>query len=557
MAEKNYKTVAVVPEMPRTIDNQQLHIYAPVGSVSNFGVFKPDGDQFVIVDGVLRADASKLIKLADTPAIVVENGGRTKVYISFTKPDDTLNRKFQFIFENIKGKQGPKGDDGVSITSLTQTGIDGGTRVTITLSNGQSTSFDVYNGINTNFQVVNVLPTENISTSTIYLVPSQNPASENVYDEYIYINGDWEHIGSTTIDLSGKLDKVTEVTPDIRFYAKAPDGSQVMKEIKGGNGITVDAASDNKSLEVKVGDTIKLDTNQTLKIVNPFNTKYIEIGNNKMDFSPVATRFSVNSLDYDAYAKNNYGPNIKTEEGVIASPGLSLHWLGLNMYYEISDVPTSTTSGTLLDNASWTYLKSHPEQLRILFNKEFYQLADNQHTTGTLVFSHVGYESGQLIIKTITITIDTRGWVLTTVKPAEEPYHVELTGTSGTLSVEQYDKLKADYNSYILFSPTDVSTQKTKFYRQDTDGSILTYCSEYLLDSASIIIQPDRTWRIAEAVAEDQSNKTDTLSASSTGKQYPSAAATYTYGQTVLTTAKSYTDTAIANAITTALNTPV
>lgn len=35
------------------------------------------------------------------------------------------------------------------------------------------------------------------------------------------------------------------------------------------------------------------------------------------------------------------------------------------------------------------------------------------------------------------------------------------------------------------------------------------------------------------------------------------AAATYTYGQTVLTNAKNYTDTAIANAITTALNTPV
>ena len=112
MAEKNYKTVAVVPEMPRTIDNQQLHIYTPVGSVNNFGVFKPDGQQFVVDDGVLRADASKLIQLADTPAIVVENGGRTKVYVSFTKPDNKLNRKFQFIFENIKGATGDTGATG-------------------------------------------------------------------------------------------------------------------------------------------------------------------------------------------------------------------------------------------------------------------------------------------------------------------------------------------------------------------------------------------------------------------------------------------------------------
>ena len=112
---------------------------------------------------------------------------------------------------------------------------------------------------------------------------------------------------------------------------------------------------------------------------------------------------------------------------------------------------------------------------------------------------------------------------------SKEPYHVELIGTSGTLSDEQYSKLKADYNSYILLSATDVSTRKNKFYRQETDGSILTYCSEDLLDSASIIIQLDKTWRKNEAIAEDQSNKTDTLSASSTTKQYPSAKAVFDY----------------------------
>ena len=166
-----------------------------------------------------------------------------------------------------------------------------------------------------------------------------------------------------------------------------------------------------------LGDTIKLEQNQTLKIVNPFNTKYIEIGHNKMDFSPVATRFSVDSLDYDAYAKNNYGPNIKTEDGVVASTGLNLQWLGLNMYYEISDVSTSTKSGTLPDNASWTYLKSHPEQLRIKFNNEFYQLTNNDPDTGTLAFSYTSYDGSSIVIKKLTIVISTRVWELTKFHP--------------------------------------------------------------------------------------------------------------------------------------------
>ena len=166
-----------------------------------------------------------------------------------------------------------------------------------------------------------------------------------------------------------------------------------------------------------LGDTIKLEQNQTLKIVNPFNTKYVEIGHNKMDFSKEATRFSVDSLDYRDYATKTYGPNIKTEDGVVSSTGLNLHWLGLNMYYEITADSTSTKSGTLPDNASWTYLKSHPEQLRILFNKEFYQLTENQRTDGTLVFSYAGYDGSYIVIKRLTIVISTRVWELTTLHP--------------------------------------------------------------------------------------------------------------------------------------------
>ena len=59
--------------------------------------------------------------------------------------------------------------------------------------------------------VVNELPTENISSSAMYFVPSSNPEEENIYDEYIYMNFgtedspnfDWEHLGSTKVDLSG------------------------------------------------------------------------------------------------------------------------------------------------------------------------------------------------------------------------------------------------------------------------------------------------------------------------------------------------------------------
>lgn len=59
-------------------------------------------------------------------------------------------------------------------------------------------------------EVVDELPTEEISDTTIYLVPQEGSAAsgQDIYDEYIYIPGEgegqgkWELIGNTDIDLS-------------------------------------------------------------------------------------------------------------------------------------------------------------------------------------------------------------------------------------------------------------------------------------------------------------------------------------------------------------------
>lgn len=48
------------------------------------------------------------------------------------------------------------------------------------------------------FEIVAELPSENISTSTVYLLLKAITEEGNLYDEYIYtVNGDWERIGST------------------------------------------------------------------------------------------------------------------------------------------------------------------------------------------------------------------------------------------------------------------------------------------------------------------------------------------------------------------------
>lgn len=58
-------------------------------------------------------------------------------------------------------------------------------------------------GVSTlDIQTVSILPVENISTTTIYLLETNGIDETNIYEEYIYVNNKWELIGTTKVDLS-------------------------------------------------------------------------------------------------------------------------------------------------------------------------------------------------------------------------------------------------------------------------------------------------------------------------------------------------------------------
>lgn len=79
-------------------------------------------------------------------------------------------------------------------------------------------------GISTmNVSVVSQLPTSNISATTIYLVSKETTETQNIYDEYLYVNNKWEKIGDTKIDLTNYASKselptkTSELTNDSNF----------------------------------------------------------------------------------------------------------------------------------------------------------------------------------------------------------------------------------------------------------------------------------------------------------------------------------------------------
>ena len=72
------------------------------------------------------------------------------------------------------------------------------------------------------FVYVDTLPTENIKTNVIYLVPAEDPGDDDIKDEYLNLDGTsagWERIGSTKIDLT-------------QYYTKTESDNKYSSKIK-------------------------------------------------------------------------------------------------------------------------------------------------------------------------------------------------------------------------------------------------------------------------------------------------------------------------------------
>lgn len=116
-----------------------------------------------------------------------------------------------------QGEKGDKGDNGIT-PHIGPNGnwfigdIDTGIASTINVVNDNTvsqettwSSYKIKNALNSiefgSYKIVDELPTEDISTSIIYLIDREG--EENVKDAYVYSDGEWLLVGNTHIDLSG------------------------------------------------------------------------------------------------------------------------------------------------------------------------------------------------------------------------------------------------------------------------------------------------------------------------------------------------------------------
>lgn len=113
------------------------------------------------------------------------------------------------------------------------------------------------------FLIANELPNENVDDSAIYMIPAGSTTEGNTYEEYIYVDGVWESLGSASVnvDLANYVKK-TDIATDSKVGLVC-GGGNCGTSIHGSGVIRIDKASNTE-----------IDQRHNYKPIVPSNLEY-------------------------------------------------------------------------------------------------------------------------------------------------------------------------------------------------------------------------------------------------------------------------------------------
>lgn len=149
-------------------------------------------------------------------------------------------------------------------------------------------------------EIVTELPTEDINPYCIYMILKTDPETDNIYDEWVYINNNWEYLGNTKVDMTQYYTK-QEVNqlPAVASGVTATKVGNYDAHIANGD-IHVTASDKAKWNTVALIKQLRLVNTQvgsatTIAFANIDDTNGIKVGDKCMDLD--AKMFEITAVD--------------------------------------------------------------------------------------------------------------------------------------------------------------------------------------------------------------------------------------------------------------------
>lgn len=161
------------------------------------------------------------------------------------------------------------------------------------------------------------------------------------------------------------------------------------------------------------------------------------------------------------------GTNIKSINGtsLLGSGDITIESGGGASGVQLSS-PSTATNGTITQGQLVTLQESDLNY--IIFNNEIYSLNDKTHTADTLTYSHVGFENGKHLLKTISITVSTRAWVLNTTIVSQGGAPAPTDELLGTWVFNDNIPVSSSVSIFNITFISDSTTYKSIIYGGNT-----------------------------------------------------------------------------------------
>lgn len=310
-------------------------------------------------------------------------------------------------------------------------------------------------------EIVQSLPTQDISTTTIYMIRNTTTSGDNIYDEYMYINNLWELIGTSATDFSNYYTK-TEI--DTLLSYKATDSDVVHKS---GNE-TVSGEKTFNDLHI-IGYGTQYKGSRNAYILPEFSAGYSGLAITTLGF-PQTLKIGNFVLDV------NNKPSLDTSKGYIQIATGENN--GVNACRLESRNSTSSSLGTSSNRWSKIYgTEYYYGSNNVEFSTKFVTTDTNQTISGNKTFSDN---------LTIYNSDDTQTPKGLTIRNAQW-----VMGESGGTTISSIDFLDKNYSkpvsvtaskglsgqSYLRFSVRTKDSQNNTYveeiyYDIDTSGNV-------------------------------------------------------------------------------------
>lgn len=195
-------------------------------------------------------------------SIAISNAKRNTIYKAFSDLDPITKEEFDSVKSDISK---------VVESMLTKDTVGKANGVASLDSNGSVPIEQLGNIDTTVFLIVRELPTTDIKTNKIYIIPNKDSQGNNVYIEYLYVENVWENLGEfkAEVDLSEYVNKsefnntVSDINTNIATKANTQDVTNAIGELqdKIGDRIVVSGNVTNNPDEEDI--TTEGDTPQT------------------------------------------------------------------------------------------------------------------------------------------------------------------------------------------------------------------------------------------------------------------------------------------------------